>query len=553
MDPTQSQPIILGGTDTKYVIQHSPLKIYNTRTQNYVEGIRDNQWGHKAVQLEFFSNDGKKLRKKPMVKNLLATCFIPNPNNYKNVSLRDGNRSNLSLDNLFWTRETGRKKGSKNRIVKIKPIPGEIWKEIDSNYRVSSFGRIKDRNEKEIPQSIMTRAGRLHSQVFLQGIGTKRVSIIVARKFISNPEKYEEILHKDGNTVNNCKNNLKWASHGEILAHSKNFPVLWKEINQRPGFFVSNTGVLKDTNGKYSRGRINGSGYLEFYFSCNNHRLAHRVVAKAFIPNNDKLKIIVNHKNGNKKDNRVENLEWCTHAENQRHASSTGLRSNRGQMKPVVQYDLQGNKIAEYESTLQAHRETGISQSEISRVARKGGSTRGFVWQFKLKKDVPRSSIPTRIDALYKQSRGDEIRQFSVDGKLVSIYQSAGKAANASGVNKSGILASCYWWRCHKNGKTKKKSYRQLVGLGLNQEKWAWVQTKDYGLITHLEISQKGKHDSSHKAVQEIDPKTEEVIAEWESYAAAARAIGLKSANSVKAYCYGTKNNKDGRKFRHKE
>src|SRR5699024_1348986 len=102
----------------------------------------------------------------------------------------------------------------------------------------------------------------------------------------------------------------------------------------------------------------------------------HRLVAMAFIPNPDN-KPQVNHINGNKKDNCVKNLEWCTSSENNLHAYKTGI--NKGSKPwlgktgfqnatsiPVSQIDLNtGNVIATFGSMQEAGRITGCSPQKI--------------------------------------------------------------------------------------------------------------------------------------------------------------------------------------------
>lgn len=85
-------------------------------------------------------------------------------------------------------------------------------------------------------------------------------------------------------------------------------------------------------------------GYLVLLFCVNRIRYTkyiHRLIAEAFIPNPLNLPE-VNHKNGIKTDNRIDNLEWCTHKENVSHAHKTGLIKNQ-----VRGIDVNGAKLNE--------------------------------------------------------------------------------------------------------------------------------------------------------------------------------------------------------------
>lgn len=108
----------------------------------------------------------------------------------------------------------------------------------------------------------------------------------------------------------------------------------------------------------------------------------HRLIAETFIPNPDN-KPFVNHIDGNKQNNRVENLEWCTQQENIKHAWATGLsKSHKNKNgKPVRQLTLDGELVRIFPSTMEVERVLGISHTNISAASQRGGISCGFRWE----------------------------------------------------------------------------------------------------------------------------------------------------------------------------
>lgn len=148
---------------------------------------------------------------------------------------------------------------------------------------------------------------------------------------------------------------------------------MWSSVQKR---YIQRERVLKPYASK--------SGYLQVGLKVENTRklgLVHRLVAEAFIQNPDN-KREVNHINGNKSDNRVENLEWNTSQENTVHAYKNGLETHYS--RKIEQYDLQGNFIKEWDSIRSAGIGIGIADKNIGACCRgKRKLAGGYIWRYK--------------------------------------------------------------------------------------------------------------------------------------------------------------------------
>lgn len=190
------------------------------------------------------------------------------------------------------------------------------------------------------------------------------------------------------------------------MTDNTNSNEIWKDIKGYEGFYqISNFGNVRSLDRKikyknnyrlfYGRNLIKIVDTKGYYFvnlkknSHNEIKRIHRLVAEAFIENPNKFPCI-NHIDGNKQNNHIDNLEWCSYKHNINEAFRLGLNRYTHKenfkyenKKKIIQYDLNFNIVKKWESICEAARKTNISQSNISRCCNnKQKTAKKYIWKF---------------------------------------------------------------------------------------------------------------------------------------------------------------------------
>lgn len=329
--------------------------VKNNRTQK-LRKLTINYDGYITLELKKDTGEYCPMR----VHRLVALTFLDNSKNKETVNHKNHIRHDNRLENLEW------------------------------------FTHIEQNNHKS-PTSLLT-GGKIiqcfcyKTKELLHEFGSVRAGA----RFLMEKDTYantSESSHARG-ISNFCLSKYKIDNYrGFIWKHKESSTIeneIWKSLNiNNHVFTVSNKGRVKSKRNIITYGSLDSNGYTRtasMFKSKLKHMHVHVLVATAFL---DKpkhyidcdIKLIVNHKDGIKANNHVENLEWVTYQENNQHAIDI---LNRGGQRQVAQIcPVSGNVLNTFKNIKTASDKTGTDNTSITHVCKGRYKTANkYIWTY---------------------------------------------------------------------------------------------------------------------------------------------------------------------------
>lgn len=264
----------------------------------------------------------------------------------------------------------------------------------DTPYLIRDNGTIwSEKRNRELKGTVQRNE---YKTVYLMVNGKQynfMVHRLVAEYFCDNPHNYTIVHHINENKLDNRAENLQWVTTQEnILATKRKIKQInktievfqedeWRQVCGFENYLINCKGQIVNTSTHKLLRFSERNGYLRVNLSQNNkqHQLSvHRLVYETFIGSIPK-DMLVDHIDGNRANNKLNNLRLVTQSENMKNSMANG---HAGQV-PVLQFDKDGNFIQEFPNIQSAADSINRTHTAIRSAIERGGKSGGFYWKRK--------------------------------------------------------------------------------------------------------------------------------------------------------------------------
>lgn len=263
----------------------------------------------------------------------------------------------------------------------------------ETNYTINEQGVVQNLKTGRFLKGTYARNEYHNVQLIIKGKPRSFLTHrLVAEAFIPNPNNYTVVHHKDENKLNNSVDNLEWINPKIHIAKSFtnksgrtktikggaiDIPEIgeeWQLIKGAESYLISRDGKIFSLKNNKLLTLSYRNGYLRVTLNKTTKSI-HRLVYETFV--GEITDGVIDHIDGDRSNNKVENLRNVTQSTNMKRAQELG---HHGQTK-VMQKDKDGNMIHIFNSFTEAAKAFGVTYSAISSAAKRNGTSCGYYWE----------------------------------------------------------------------------------------------------------------------------------------------------------------------------